>query len=59
MWKAITLVASAAVFSLIGLHVEAGMTPADRLLGATVGCIVGFGLAYVSIIVAVSSDKPK
>ncbi len=59
MWKAITLVASTIGFSLIGLLVEWNKTEDFRALGALLGCVAGFIIGYLSIVIAVTSEKPK
>lgn len=59
MWKAIALIASAAVFSFIGLLVEWNKAEDARALGAFVGCIAGFIIGYLSIFVAIASERTK
>ncbi len=60
MWKAVTLIVSAVTFSLIGLLVQWNKTGSDdRALGAILGGVGGFIIGYLSIVIAVSSEKPK
>jgi hypothetical protein len=59
MWKAITLVASTAFFSLLGLLVQWNRDPSERAMAALLGSLFGFLVGYLSIAVAVSSDRPK
>ena len=59
MWKATILVASTALFSLIGLLVEWNKSEDSRAFGAIVGCVGGFIIGYLSIFVAIASEKTK
>lgn len=60
MWKAITIIASAVTFSFIGLLVQWNKIGSDdRALGAILGAVGGFIIGYLSIVIAVSSERPK
>jgi uncharacterized membrane protein required for colicin V production len=60
MWKAFTIIVSTVTFSLIGLLVQWNKLGGDdRALGAILGGVAGFIVGYLSIIIAVSSEKPK
>ena len=59
MWKAITLIASTALFCFLGLLVQWNKTGDERTMGAIIGLVAGFIIGYVSIAVAVNSEKPK
>jgi len=61
MWKAITLVASTFLFSVVGtVAAYLTFTPqGNPAAGAIIGGIAGFGIGYLAVVIGVTSDKPK
>ena len=56
MWKAITLVASAFLFSTVGT-VAVFLSRGDAVWGAGIGGVAGFVIGYLAIVIAVSSER--